>query len=424
MKKMNRAQRGNIQVGIDIGSSQIVCAIAEVEPIEKSIKLLGIGTSPSTGMSQASIVHRDKIINEMEIAVNDAETMADVKVEHAWITVSGEHIRGINTQGAIAINPKAQNIGSANEREIRKEDIYKVLELAKAISFPMDREILHILPQEYIVDTMNHIKDPIGISGRRLEAQIHLVTVASSTATNLINCVEELGIAVDGLVYHGLASSLSTLDSDEKELGVALVDIGADTVDVTVYHDGGIRHTGVIKIGSSSATNDIAVMLQISKADAEKIKIKYGSAKASMASPDLEFDIPVKNGGISRKISEHELARYIEARMMEVMQLVAREIARADVQANLTYGLVLTGGGADLANIVVLAEEVIGVRTRIGKPKDIKDIVDIANGPQYAAVLGLLHWTIQRTDHLPENYSELSAKKVVNKITNWIKDFF
>jgi cell division protein FtsA len=239
-----------------------------------------------------------------------------------------------------------------------------------------------------------------------------------------MNCVEELGIAVDGLVYHGLASSLSTLDTDEKDLGVALVDIGADTVDVTVYYDGGIRHTGVIKIGTSSATNDIAVMLQVSKAEAEKIKVKYGSAKSSMASPDLEFEIPVKNGGISRKISEHELSRYIEARMMEILQLVAREIARADVQANLTYGLVLTGGGAELANIAVLAEEVIGVRTRIGKPKGIKDIVDITNSPKYAAVLGLLHWTIQKIDYLPDKQYEISAKKIINKITNWIKDFF
>jgi cell division protein FtsA len=424
MKKMNRTQRGNIQVGIDLGSSKICCVIAEVDSIACKIKLLGIGSVPSEGLSRASIVHRDRVITQLELAIHEAETMADIKVEHSWLIVSGEHIRGINTQGAIAINQQGKNSPAVSEQEIRQEDVFKVLELARAISFPIDREILHILPQEYLVDTMNRIQNPVGISGRRLEAKVHLVTVASSTATNLTNCVNELGIEVDGLVYQGIASALSTLDVDEKDLGVALVDIGSDVTDVTVYHENGIRHSGVIPLGSDTITNDIAVMLQISKADAEKIKIKYGSAKSSMASPDLEFDIPVKNGGMSRKISEHELARYIEARMVENLQYVAREISRADVQEKLTYGVVLTGGGSELANLAVLAEETLGMRARIGRPKGISGVVDIAGEPRYAASLGLLQWTLTHDDHLVRYYSDFTAKTVFKKFSKWFKEFF
>jgi len=226
MKKLSRTQDKNIQVGIDVGSSKFCCAIAEIDPSNQNVKLLGVGSCPSSGIKKGSIIHRDKVIEEMEKAVTDAEIMADIKVNRSWLTISGEHVRGINTQGAIAIQKPGQS-PSATDQEIRIEDVYKVLELAKAISFPVDRNILHTLPQEYIIDTMNGIKDPVGMSGRRLEGRVHLVTVATSSASNFINCAEELGISIDGLVFQGLASSISTIDKDEKELGVAVVDIGA-----------------------------------------------------------------------------------------------------------------------------------------------------------------------------------------------------
>ena len=425
MKKLNRNQDHNIQVGIDVGSSKFCCAIGEIIPSDQNVKLLGVGSSLSTGIKKGSIIHRDKIIEEMEKAINDAEIMADIKVDRAWLSISGEHIRGINTQGAIAIQKPGQSpLGT--DQEIQKEDVQKVLELAKAISFPMDRDILHTLPQEYIIDTMNGIEDPVGMSGRRLEGKVHLVTVATSAATNFINCAEELGISVEGLVFQGLASSIATIDKDEKELGVAVIDIGAGTTDIVVYLEGGIRHTGVIPIGSDSITNDIAVMLQIGKQEAEEIKLKYGSAKASMASPELEFDLPVKNGGISRKISEHELSRYVEARMTEILQLISREISRADIQQKLIYGLVFTGGGAQLSNLAALSEEILSLRSRIGVPKGISGVTDVASTPYYAAAIGLLFWPLnfQDAQQIISPFGGVTVKNVANNIYQWFKQFF
>jgi|ETNmetMinimDraft_13_1059891.scaffolds.fasta_scaffold00008_5 cell division protein FtsA len=423
MKKLSRTQDKNIQVGIDIGSSKFCCAIAEIDPSNQNVKLLGVGSCPSSGIKKGSIIHRDKIIEEMEKAVTDAEIMADIKVNRSWLTISGEHVRGINTQGAIAIQKPGQT-PSATDQEIRIEDVYKVLELAKAISFPVDRNILHTLPQEYIIDTMNGIKDPVGMSGRRLEGRVHLVTVATSSASNFINCAEELGISVDGLVFQGLASSIATIDKDEKELGVAVVDIGSGTTDIVVYLDGGVRHTGVIPIGSDSITNDIAVMLQVGKKEAEEIKLKYASAKASMASPELEFELPVKNGGISRKISEHELSRYVEARMTEILNLISREISRADIHQKLTYGLVFTGGGAQLSNLAGLAEETLNIRARIGAPKGISGVVDVASTPHYAAAIGLIQWPLHYQDTQAGIHAGLTPGKVFKKFTAWFKEFF
>ncbi len=423
MKNLNLSQDKNIRVGIDVGSDKIVCAIGEVIPQSKEVKLLGIGLAKSTGIKHGSIIHRDKVIGEMEKAITEAETMADTKVNRAILSISGDHIRGINTQGAIAIQ-KNRHATLPVEQDIRKEDVQKVLELAKAISFPVDRDILHVLPQEFVIDTMTGIKNPVGMSGRRLEARVHLVTVATSAATNLTSCAEELGIVVNGLVFQGLASSLSALDKDEKELGVALVDIGAGTTEITVYHEEGIRHTGVIPIGASSITNDIAVMLQIGTNDAEEIKLKYASAKASMASPELDFELPVKNGGISRQVSEHELSRYVEARMVEILQLVAREISRADIREKLTYGIVLTGGGAQLKNLTGLAEEVLKMRVRIGSPKGISGVVEVANSPLYTAVLGLLQWSLHEEEMSIMIQPEFTARTLVTRIAAWFKEFF
>jgi cell division protein FtsA len=423
MKNLNLSQDRNIQVGIDVGTAKVCCAIVELHSDPPEAKLLGVGLVPSSGLKKGSIIHRDRVIEAMEKAIAEAETMADVKVDRALLTISGDHIRGINTQGAIAIQ-KNKHSNLPLEQDIRREDVNKVLDLAKAISFPVDRDILHILPQEYVIDTLTGIKDPVGMSGRRLEARVHLVTVATSAATNLSNCAEELGISVDGLVFQGLASSVSTLDRDEKDLGVALVDIGAGTTEITVFHDGGVRHTGVIPIGASSITNDIAVMLQIGITDAEQIKLKYASAKASMASPELEFDLPVKNGGVTRKVSEHELSRYVEARMVEILQLVFREINRANLRDQLTYGVVLTGGGAQLKNLVGLTEEVLHLRARIGVPKGIGGAVEIAQTPTYAAALGLAQWPLYYPEGKLKLSPPLNPRYLMKKVTTWFREFF
>jgi len=416
-----RAKKTNIHTGIDIGSAKIRCAIIETDMVENTNRLLGLGSSVSTGINRGSITSREKFLEEMEKALVEAEKMANVKVERIWLSVSGEHIKGINTQGAIAIDG---NGSGSMINKIDEYDVKRVLEMAKAISFPTDREILHILPQEYVVDMMDKIKDPIGMSGRRLEAQVHLVTVTTSAATNLVNCAEDLGLIVNGLVFQGLASGVATIDRDERDSGVVLADIGSKTTDITIYYGGSIRHTGVLPIGANSVTNDIAVMLRISKNEAERIKLKYGSAKASMASPELQIEITNNENGKPIKISEHELSRYMEARMVEIYQLIGREISRTDCFDKLTYGLVITGGGALLPNVSVLGEEILGMRVRIGTPRDITSSIDTSNSPQLSSVIGLAFWSSKSDDILLDEPIRFGAKDLIGKISEWFRGFF
>lgn len=422
MKNITLRQDKSSYAGIDIGSSKITCAIVGHDD-DGTLKLLGIGTSPSTGIRKGSIIHRDQVISELEAAISSAETMAGVKVTQAYCSISGVHIRGINTSGAIAIH-KSTGSQLPQEQEIQRDDVTKALEMTKNITFPPDRNILHVLPQEFIIDTMTGIKDPVGMTGRRLEARVHLVTTAITAMTNLINCVEELGVVVLDLVFHGLASAIATLDKDEMDLGVACVDIGAETTEVTVYYDGGVRHTGVIPIGAASVTNDIAVMLQIPKKNAEAIKVKYASAKAALASAELDFEIPDPGSRNKRKISEHELSRYAEARMVEIIQLVSREIAKADLREALTYGLVITGGGAELKNLAGLAEEILDQRVRIGLPAGLVGIMDFAQKPQYACAVGLALWPIHRPEFSKASEPGLTPGRFIKTIGRWFKEFF
>jgi len=423
MKQRMKISDKNTQIGIDIGTSKICCAITEINSDEGSNKILGVGNVPSQGIKKGSIVHRDRVMDAIEAAVREAELMAGIKVNRAMLSISGDHIRGINTQGAIAIQ-KGTTSNVPVEQEITQNDVSRVLELAKAVSLPVDREILHILPQEYLIDTMDSIKDPVGMSGRRLEAKVHLITMAATTAKNLVNCVHEMAIDVEGLVFQALASAIATLDTDEKELGVAVVDIGAGTTDITVFYDGGVRHSAVIGVGASTVTNDIAVMLQIGMEDAEQIKLKYASAKASMSSTELEFDLPVKNGGIARKVSEHELSRYVEARMVEILQLIMREVSRADIKEKLTYGMVLTGGGSELKNLVGLAQETINMPVRVGNPVNLSGAVDVASRPIYASAIGLAQWKTFGEDISLIHKTGNTFKGAMGKFKKLMKEFF
>lgn len=424
MKGINMNASVVIRVGLDIGSSFISCAIAEKSNETGEMKLMGISRAVSAGLKNGSVIHRDKLMDAIEAAIKDAELMAGHKINNAVLSVSGKNIRSINTQGAIAIQ-KSQHSSLLVENEITEHDVFRVMEMARALSLPPDRDIMHVLPQEYVIDTMDNIKDPVGMSGKRLEAKVHLITVPSSATKNLVNCTEELGIEVDGIVYQGLASAITTLDSDEKELGVALINIGGDTTDVVVYYNDGIRHSAVLGIGANSITNDIAVMLQIGVGEAEEIKKTYASAKASMSSTELEFDLPVKNGGLARKVSEHELSRYVEARTQEILQLIAREIHRADIREQLTYGVVLTGGGAQLRNIVPLAQEILNIRVRLGIPKNISGAVDVASNPEHTSVIGLLSWIDVKRELTPVALPiKPTFERAVNWLKNWIKGFY
>ena len=418
-------QDSNIIVGIDIGSSKICCVIGKISKKDTKLKLLGISTVKSAGLKKGSIVNRDLLIEQIDKVMNEAEIMADIKITKAILSITGDHIKSINTQAAIALNRGNGALSTISERPIKLNDTHQVLELAQAISLPMDRDILHTIPQEYIVDTIEQIKNPVGMTGRRLEGRVHLVTAASTPMNNLISCVEELGIEVEGLVFQPFSAGLTTLTDDEKELGVTLVEIGSSTTNIVVYHDNSICHSAVIPIGSSSVTNDIAVMLQISLAEAEKIKIKYASAKSSLSSEKLEINISSKNDKINRKISEQEISRYVEARIQEIFQLVIREISRSDIKDPLTYGIVLTGGGAQMRNIKALAEENLNVKIRIGIPNGIDGISSIAEQPMHTTPLGLLLWPLEAKDYARTRHnSNTGINKFIKSIKDTIEELF
>jgi cell division protein FtsA len=425
MNPIGNGHDRQITVGLDIGASTITCAIGQIIPQTKRVKLLGISTTASAGFRRGTITNRDELIEKIEKALTNAELMASVKVTKAILSITGDHIRCLNTQASIALNRSSGRADGLSERSINDDDIYQVLDLAQAVSLPVDREILHTLPQAYLVDTLKEIKNPIGMTGRRLEGRVHLVTAATTAMKNLVSCVEELGITVDGLVYQPLASALATLHEDEMELGVTLVEIGSSTTNIAVYHGSAVRHSAIIPIGSSSITNDIAVMLQISIDEAENIKMKYASARASMSSPKLEIELPSESGQLQRSVPEQEISRYVEARMHEIFQMVIREISRADIKDPLTYGIVMTGGGAQLRNIVPLAENSLGVKVRQGKPIKIDGAQDIADKPRYSTVMGLLLWPFYANDHIrmqkPKNQS---LKSIIKKIRHTIEEMF
>lgn len=425
MTPINNGQEFKVTCGLDIGSSSITCAIGHVNRGNKQVKLQGISSKPSVGIKKGVITNRDELIDTLENVLSETELMANIKITNIVLSITGDHIRSLNTQAAIPLNRSNVQSSTNHDRAIDNGDIFQVLDLAQAVSLPVDRDILHTLPQEYLVDTLDEIKNPLGMTGRRLEGRVHLVTAATTAMSNLVNCVEELGISVDGLVFQPLASALSTLEDDEMELGVTLVEIGSSTTNIAVYHAGSIRHSAVIPIGSASITNDIAVMLQVSINEAETIKMKYASAKSSMSSSELDIPLDSKEGQLKRSIPEQEVSKYVEARMQEIFQMVIQEISRADIKDPLTYGIVVTGGGAELRNIISLAENSMGVKVRIGKPTKIEGTQDIADEPRYSTVMGLLLWPFHAMDHTRmQKPKSGSLKIIIEKIRHTIEDMF
>ncbi len=425
MKIISNKHNRQITVGIDIGSSKICCAVGQINIANNKIKLLGLATTKSRGIKRGVITDRDKLIETIEKVLTDAEIMANTKITSSYLSITGEHIRSINTQAAIALNRVNGKAGNVTERSIEQADIFQVLNLAQAISLPVDKDILHTIPQEYVVDTLEEIKNPQGMMGRRLEVRVHLVTAASTAINNLISCVEELGITVDGLVFQPISSALAALEKDEMDLGVTLVELGSNTTNVAVYHGSALRHSATIPIGSASITNDIAVMLQITKKEAESIKINYASALASMSSNQLNINYHPNRGSEEQSISEQEVSQYVEARMQEILQMIIREISRADIKDPLTYGIVMTGGGADLRNLSSLIESNLNVKVRKGRPKRINGSLEIANNPQFTNVLGLLLWPVFSSDHVQlKLHNNRGFKNFIKKIRHTIEDMF
>jgi cell division protein FtsA len=374
---MAKAKRDELIVGLDIGTTKIAAIVGEVT--EDGLDIIGIGTAPSRGIRKGVVVNIDATVQSIEKAVEEAEHMAGCEITSVFAGIAGAHVKGLNSHGTVAVKDK----------EVRDGDVSRVIESAKAVAIPMDREILHVLPQEYIVDEQDGIREPLGMAGVRLEAKVHIVTAAVTSAQNIVKCCNRCGLEVAGVVLEPLASAEAVLEEDEKELGVALVDVGGGTTDIAIFQGGSIVHTSVLPLGGNHLTNDIAVGLRTPLDAAEKIKQKYGCALSSLVDPEDTIEVPSVGGRQPRILARQILTEITMPRMEEIFEHVRKEMARAGFD-ELASGVVLTGGTTILEGTTELAEEVLGIPARRGQPRGIGGLVDVVRSPAYATGVGLV----------------------------------
>ncbi|MDZ7319412.1 MAG: cell division protein FtsA, partial [candidate division KSB1 bacterium] len=371
-----------IITGLDIGTTKISAIIAEVEE-DAQPKIIGVGMVPSEGLRKGVVVNVEKTVRSIESAIDKAEQMAGLKVNQVYVGIAGDHIRSYNGRGVVAV--------AGPDNEITEDDVRRVIDAAKAVVMPMDREIIHIIPQEFIVDDQRGIKDPLGMSGIRLETEVHIVTGAITSAQNICRSVERAGVDVVDLVLEPLASSYSVLSEDEKELGVVVMDMGGGTTDIAMFFEGCIRHTAVVALGGGNVTHDIALCLRTPVDQAEMIKIKHGCALHSLIeNPDQTIEIAGVGGRPPRKVAQELLVDIIHPRMEELFRLTAGEIRKSEFANLMTAGVVITGGGALIRGAVELAEEVFDMPVKLGIPKGFSGLIDLAKSPIHATGVGLI----------------------------------
>ena len=371
-------ERGNIVVGLDIGTTKICAVVGEAT--DNSINIIGIGTHPSIGLRKGVVVNIEATVKSIKKAVEEAELMAGCEISSVYAGIAGGHITGFNSKGIVAIKGT----------EITQKDIDRVTDAARAVAIPMEREVIHVLPQEYIVDDQIGIQNPIGMAGVRLEAKIHIVTGAVTSAHNIVKCVNRAGLDVADIVLEPLASAEAVLTVEEKELGAALLDLGGGTTDLAVFAENNIKHTSVLSIGGNNLTNDVAIGLRAPLNEAEKIKKKYGSCISKNISTEETIEVPGMGGRDSKKLPRQILGEIIEPRMEEIFMLIKREIYKSEMEHIIASGLVLTGGASQLNDLPELAESIFDVPTRLGKPRGITGLVDVVNNPMYSTGVGLV----------------------------------
>lgn len=376
MKKNNDK---NLIVGLDIGTSKVAAIVGEITP-DGTIDVIGIGSNRSRGLKKGVVVNLESTVHSIQRAIEEAELMAGCQINSVYVGIAGSHISSLNSNGVVAIR----------DNEVVASDIERVIDSARAVAIPADQKILHIMPQEFIIDGQEGIKEPVGMAGIRLEAKVHIVTGAVSAAQNIIKCVRRCGLEVDDIILEQLASSSSVLTDDEKELGVCLVDIGGGTTDIAVFCDGFIRHTAVIPIAGDQVTNDIAVALRTPTQHADEIKLKYACALTQLVQEDEMIDVPSIGDRPTRKISRSNLAEIVEPRYEELMMLVQAELRRSGFEDIVAAGVVLTGGSAKVEGLVELAEEVFHMPVRLGNPQYVSGLSDVVRNPIYATGVGLL----------------------------------
>jgi cell division protein FtsA len=405
--------RENLIVGLDIGTTKICAIVGNLT--EDGLDIVGIGTSPSRGLRKGVVINIESTVESIRKALREAELMAGCEIRSVFAGIAGGHIKGFNSQGVIAIK----------NREVTTEDVNRVIDAAKALAIPMDREVIHVLPQEFIIDDQDGIKEPLGMSGVRLEAKVHIVTGAVASAQNIVKSCNRASVNVSDIVLEQLASSDAVLSADEKELGVALIDIGGGTTDIAIFVDGAIKHTSVLSLGGNHLTNDIAVGLRTPMAEAEKIKKQYGCCMTSMVGKDETIEVPSVGGREPRVLSRQLLAEILEPRVEEIFTLVNREIIRSGYEELIASGVVITGGTTILPGMPEMAEQIFNLPVRRGLPQGIGGLIDVVNSPIYATGVGLVKYGSRNMKaHKFMIGQENVFDKVVRRMKEWFSEFF
>jgi len=377
------SKNDNILVGLDIGTSKIACVVAEAG-IDNRLDIIGIGTHPSHGLRKGVVVNIESTVESIRMAVEEAQLMAGVEIHSVLVGIAGSHIRGYNSHGVVA----------TRSGEVTVEDVARVIDAARAMNIPADQKIVHILPQEYVIDGQDGIREPVGMSGVRLETKVHIVTCAVSAMQNLIKCCNRCGLDVNDMVLEQIASSESVLTQDEKDVGVALIDIGGGTSDIAIFTDGAIRHTAVIPIGGDHLTNDLVVGLHTSHKEADQLKRRYGACLVAAVGENEMIEVPSVAGRASRSLQRQVMAQILEPRVEELFELIRNEVKRSGYRELLAGGVVLTGGSSLLPGMVELAEDVLEMHghVRLGKPQHVGGLADVVSSPIYATAVGLVQY--------------------------------
>jgi len=403
------AKKEELLVGLDIGTTKI-CAVVG-EPTREGLDIVGIGTHPSVGLRKGVVVDIESTVESIKRAVEEAELMAGCEINSVYTGIAGGHIQGFNSQGVIAIK----------SREVTQQDIDRVIDAAKAVAIPFDREVIHILPQEFIIDDQTGIHNPLGMSGVRLEARVHIVTGAVTSAQNIVKCCNRAGLDVCDIVLESLASAEAVLTPQERKLGVALVDFGGGTSDLAIFADSSIRHTSVLSLGGNNLTNDIAVGLRTPIEEAEKIKQRFGCALTSMIQKDETIQVPSVGGGKPRVLSRKILGEIIEPRVEEICTLLHRAMVRAGCMNNVASGVVFTGGSASLPGLNELAEQIFNMPVRTGSPNHVGGLADVVRNPMYATGVGLVLYAMRSK---PKKHFRIRQNNIFNRLLDRMRRWF
>ncbi|BDX05596.1 cell division protein FtsA [Planctobacterium marinum] len=409
---MSKVTDRNLVVGLDIGTSNIKAVVGELVE-DGSISIVGVGSNPSKGMDKGGVNDLDLVVQSVKRAVNELELMADCQVSSVLMSISGRHVKCQNESGMVPIN----------NQEVTQDDVDNVIHAARSVPIAAERKLLHVLPQDYTIDVQEGIKNPVGMSGVRMEARAHIVTCADDMAKNLVKCVERCELRADQMIFSALASSYAVLTEDEKELGVCVVDIGGGTIDMVIYSDGAIRHTAVIPVAGNQITNDIAKIFRTPISHAEEIKVNYACALKDMVSMEETIEVPSVGGRAARTMSRHTLSEVVEPRYQELFELIHEEIKSSGFEEQIAAGIVLTGGTAKMEGAVEFAEELFQMPVRVGTPLNVKGLAEYVDDATYATAVGLLHYGSEQVV-TKKNNKNSANESIWERVQSWFKGEF